>query len=145
MIAPLCSLMFKAIGHVSFMLWDVFLDSGTCFGFWDVFLDSGTCFWNLESVLSLRATVGLASRPYFTFGNIKLLFSCIHLGCNWQETNKGKRIFRFVLKWSKTAQYVSNVYKRNNSHFEYSTCTSNTILPKLKWRSVILAPDPPCF
>ena len=58
---------------------------------------------------------------------------------------QGERIFRFVLKWSKTAQYVSNVYKRNIVHFEYSTCTNNTILPKLKWRSVILAPDPPCF
>ena len=35
---------------------EVFLDSGTCFGFWEVFLDSGTCFgfwevfWNLGSV-----------------------------------------------------------------------------------------------
>ena len=29
--------------------WEVFLDSGTCFGFWEVFLDSGTCFgfWNV--------------------------------------------------------------------------------------------------
>ena len=27
-----------------FGFWDVFLDSGTCFGFWDVFLDSGKCF-----------------------------------------------------------------------------------------------------